>query len=93
MKGKENKASIHFALSHDIGSLSKILSILSFYEINLTKIQSMPIIGKDWEYQFYVDVEIKDHDLYAQAIEAIKPFTSDLGILGEYSRGKSIINI
>jgi prephenate dehydratase len=88
-----NKASIHFALSHTIGSLSKILSILSFYEINLSKIQSMPVIGGDWEYQFYVDVEFNDAALYRQSLEAIKPFTSDLGILGEYKRGKSIINV
>jgi prephenate dehydratase len=88
-----NKASLHFALSHKIGSLSKILSILSFYEINLSKIQSMPIIGGDWEYQFYVDVEFTDYNLYIQSVEAIKPFTSDLGVLGEYRRGKSIINV
>jgi prephenate dehydratase len=83
-----NKASIHFALAHKIGSLSKILSILSYYEINLTKIQSMPIIGKDWEYQFYVDVEIEDYSLYQKSLEAIKPFTSNLGILGEYQKGR-----
>jgi len=88
-----NKASLHFALSHSIGSLSKILSILSYYEINLSKIQSMPIIGEDWEYQFYIDVEIADYKLYLQSVEAIKPFTSDLGILGEYKRGKSIVNV
>jgi prephenate dehydratase len=88
-----NKSSVHFALSHKIGSLSKILSILSFYDINLSKIQSMPIMGKDWEYQFYIDVEFSDYELYMQSIEAIKPFTSDLGILGEYRRGKSILNI
>jgi len=88
-----NKASLHFALSHKIGSLSKILSILSYYDINLSKIQSMPIIGEDWEYQFYVDVEIADYELYLQSFEAIKPFTSDLGILGEYTRGKSIVNV
>jgi prephenate dehydratase len=87
-----NKSSVHFALSHKIGSLSKILSILSFYEINLSKIQSMPIMGKDWEYQFYIDVEFSDYELYNQSIEAIRPFTSDLGILGEYKRGKSIVN-
>ncbi len=87
-----NKASVHFALSHKIGSLSKILSILSYYEINLSKIQSMPIMGKDWEYQFYIDVEFTDYELYTQSIEAIRPFTSDLGILGEYIRGKSIVN-
>lgn len=89
--GMINKASIHFALAHKIGSLSKILSILSYYEINLSKIQSMPIIGKDWEYQFYVDVEIGDYSLYQKALEAVKPFTSNFGILGEYQKGRSIL--
>jgi len=85
-----NKASITFALAHKIGGLSKVLSILSFYDINLAKVQSMPIIGKDWEYQFFVDVEIENYNLYTQAVEAIKPFTSDLQILGEYMKGKLI---
>jgi prephenate dehydratase len=89
--GVINKASIHFALAHKIGSLSKILSILSYYDLNLTKIQSMPIIGKDWEYQFYVDIEIEDYSLYQKSLEAIKPFTSNLGILGEYQKGRSIL--
>jgi prephenate dehydratase len=86
-----NKTSIHFALAHKIGSLSKILSILSYYNINLTKIQSMPILGKDWEYQFYVDLLFDDYKIYKQSLDAIKPFTSDLGILGEYLKGKSIL--
>jgi len=88
---KVNKASIFFDLSHEIGSLSKILSILSYYNINLTKIQSMPIMGKDWEYQFYVDVTFDKYDIYKQSLEAIRPFTSHLGILGEYSKGKTVI--
>jgi prephenate dehydratase len=86
-----NKSSITFAIAHKIGGLSKVLSILSFYNINLTKIQSMPIIGKDWEYQFFIDVEIDDYKFYTQAIEAIKPFTRDLHILGEYLKGKSLM--
>ncbi|MBN2482471.1 MAG: prephenate dehydratase [Bacteroidales bacterium] len=85
-----NKASLTFALAHKIGCLSKVLSILSYYEINLAKVQSMPIIGKDWEYQFYVDVEIDNYYFYKQAIEAIRPFTQDLQILGEYIKGKTI---
>jgi prephenate dehydratase len=85
-----NKASIYFALAHEIGSLSKILSIFSFYNINLTKIQSMPIMGKDWEYQFYVDVTFKDYKIYHQAIDAVRPFTSDLGIMGEYEKGNTV---
>jgi prephenate dehydratase len=85
-----NKASVYFALAHEIGSLSKILSILSFYNINLTKIQSMPIMGKDWEYQFYVDLTFKDYRIYHQAIDAVRPFTSDLGIMGEYEKGNTV---
>ncbi|MBN2215523.1 MAG: prephenate dehydratase [Bacteroidales bacterium] len=86
-----NKASISFALAHKIGCLSKVLSILSYYGINLAKIQSMPIIGQDWEYQFYVDVEIDDYPMYKQSLEAIRPFTDGLQILGEYLKGKTII--
>lgn len=86
-----NKASLTFALAHKIGGLSKVLSILSFYDINLAKVQSMPIIGEDWEYQFFIDVEIDNYRLYYQAIEAIRPFTSNLQILGEYLKGKSIM--
>jgi prephenate dehydratase len=90
-KKEVNKASIYFTVAHRFGSLSKILSILSYYEINLAKIQSMPIPGKDWEYMFYVDVEINDYDMYQKSLEAIRPFTPALGILGEYRKGKSVI--
>ena len=86
-----NKSSICFSLAHEIGSLSKILSILSYYDMNLSKVQSLPIIGKDWEYQFYVDMEFKNHKLYRQSLDAIKPFTGDFGILGEYTKGKKIL--
>jgi len=86
-----NKSSMHFALAHEIGSLAKILSIFSFFNINLTKIQSLPIVGKEWEYFFYVDVEFIDYKIYQQALNSIKPFTSALGILGEYHKGKSIM--
>lgn len=87
-----NKASIYFTVVHQFGSLSKVLSILSYYEINLAKIQSMPIPGKDWEYMFYVDVEINDMDMYRKSLEAIRPFTPSLRVLGEYRKGKSVID-
>ncbi len=87
-----NKASLYFTVAHKFGSLSKILSILSYYEINMAKIQSMPIPGKDWEYMFFVDVEINDYDMYKKSLEAIRPFTPSLGILGEYKNGKSNLN-
>lgn len=88
-KGKINKASLVFSLPHEEGSLSKILSILSFYNINLTKIQSTPVIGHMWEYMFYIDLTFDDTVRYKQSLEAIKPLTANLKILGEYAQGKS----
>ena len=84
-----NKASMVFTLPHTEGSLSQVLSILSFYNINLTKIQSLPIIGREWEYQFYVDVAFNDYLRYKQSIAAITPLTKELKTLGEYAEGKS----
>ena len=84
-----NKASLVFTLPHAEGSLSQVLSILSFYRINLTKIQSLPIIGREWEYQFYVDVVFDNLLRYKQSVAAITPLTKELKILGEYEDGKS----
>lgn len=90
-KHEADKASIVFSLPHKEGSLSQVLSILSFYNINLTKIQSLPIIGREWEYLFYVDVAFTDYLRYHQSIDAIIPLTKELKILGEYKDGKSTI--
>lgn len=81
---KANKASLVFSLPHEEGSLSQVLSILSFYKINMTKIQSLPIIGREWEYMFYVDVTYDSLTRYRQSIDAIIPLTRELKILGEY---------
>ncbi len=81
---KANKASLVFSLPHEEGSLSQVLSILSFYKINLTKIQSLPIIGHEWEYLFYVDVAYDNLTRYRQSVDAIVPLTKELTILGEY---------
>ena len=79
-----NKANIVFSLPHQEGSLSQILSIFTFYRINLTKIQSLPIIGREWEYMFYVDVTFDDYTRFHQSIDAVRPLTKELTILGEY---------
>ena len=83
-KENVNKASIEFTLPHTNGALSKVLTILSFYEINLSKIQSLPIIGREWEYRFYVDLTFNSYVRYYQAIEAVRPLISDFKTLGEY---------
>lgn len=90
-RSKINKANIVFSLPHSEGSLSKVLSIFSFYNINLTKIQSLPIIGREWEYMFYVDVMFNDYLRYKQSIDAVTPLTKALKILGEYAEGESTI--
>lgn len=79
-----DKANIVFSLPHQEGSLSQILSIFTFYRINLTKIQSLPIIGREWEYMFYVDVTFDDYTRFHQSIDAVRPLTRELTILGEY---------
>lgn len=79
-----NKSSIVFTLPHTQGALSKVLTILSFYDINLSKIQSLPIIGREWEYRFYVDLTFNSYVRYRQAIDAVRPLMNDFKILGEY---------
>ena len=85
-----NKSSLVFVLPHSEGSLSRVLSVLSFYDINLTRIQSLPILGREWEYQFYIDLTFTDYNRYKQSIEAIMPLVANLKILGEYSKGKNL---
>jgi prephenate dehydratase len=86
-----NKASLVFSLPHEEGSLSQVLSILSFYKQNLTKIQSLPLIGKEWQYMFYVDLAFDDYTRYSQSLDAIAPLTKELKILGEYQDGRQTI--
>ena len=83
-KTKVNKASMCFTLSHTPGSLAHVLTILSFYGMDLTRIQSLPIPGQEWQYFFYVDIKFDDHLRYEQALAAVRPLMEDLNILGEY---------
>ena len=82
---KINKASLVFTLPHTQGSLAKILTIFSFYDINLSKIQSIPIIGREWEYRFFINLTFDDVVRYRQSIDAVRPLIRDFRILGEYS--------
>lgn len=79
-----DKASIVFTLPHTQGALSKVLTILTFYEMNMSKIQSMPIIGREWEYRFYVDLTFDSYSRYMKAIDAVRPLITDFKTLGEY---------
>ena len=87
-KELKNKASISFSVKHETGCLSNVLSIFSFYNINLSKIQSIPIIGHEWEYHFLVDFVYDDYEVYQQSLTAIKPLTAELQVLGEYAKAE-----
>lgn len=86
IKNEADKASLVFSLSHKKGSLSMVLSVLSFYDINLTKIQSLPVLGQEWQYLFYIDLTFDDYVRYKQSIDAITPLTEQLKVLGEYKK-------
>lgn len=81
-----DKISVVFTVPHEEGALSKVLTILTFYDINLTMLQSMPVVGHEWEYRFYADLTFNDAQRCTQALTAVKPLTSDFKILGIYRK-------
>ncbi|RMF29479.1 MAG: prephenate dehydratase [Bacteroidetes bacterium] len=84
----EEKVSICFSLDHEVGSLYKVLAVLAAYQVNLTKIQSAPIVGRHWEYRFYIDFVLEGKVSWEQALEAIQPLTHELKVMGVYEKGK-----
>jgi prephenate dehydratase len=83
-----NKASISFQVRHQPGSLSDALSIFARHSVNLTKIQSVPILGQPYQYAFHVDLEWQDSNNYNTAISEVLRHVSGLSVYGEYKRGK-----
>lgn len=83
-----NKVSISFHLDNQPGSLAQVLSTFNYFRFNLTKIQSMPVVGKEWEYYFHIDLEYEDADLLNKCLKAIEHYISAFKILGAYKRGK-----
>jgi len=84
---RSDKAMVCFSLPHKVGSLSQVLSVLAFYQISLTKIQSLPIVGRPWEYMFHIDLIYSDYERYRQALDAIRPLTEGLEVVGEFRHG------
>ncbi len=87
-----NKASLCFEVGHYYGALANVLNTFAENKINLTKIQSVPIIGKPNEYTFHVDVEWDSVVNYEKALHAILKNVSSLSVLGEYERGELAIH-
>jgi len=85
---ESNKASLSFEVAHEVGSLADVLTVFKNHKINLTKIQSIPIIGKPNEYSIHVDVEWSRRESYDDAIREILRQVKNLNILGEYKKAK-----
>jgi prephenate dehydratase len=83
-----DKVSMSFSVSHESGSLARVLSVLNAYKINLTKIQSTPIIGRPWQYRFYVDFELHSAITLSEALAGIGPITQELRVQGIYTAGE-----
>lgn len=89
-EAENNTAAICFELGHKPGSLVDVLSVFKQESINLTKIQSLPILGKPYEYSFYVDLEWSDRKKYDRALNTILKIVSNLSILGEYKHDETL---
>ncbi|MGB0146065.1 MAG: prephenate dehydratase [Flavobacteriaceae bacterium] len=67
-----NKASLKFQLGHEVGSLGRALGILSDHDINLTKIQSLPVLGMNWRYAFFIDVTFDNRSNFDRALAELQ---------------------
>jgi prephenate dehydratase len=85
-----NKASICFQVGNAIGTLSKVLNIFSEEKINLSKIQSMPVLGKRNDYNFYIDIEWNNVEQYDRALRKVLKYTVNFNIMGEYVKNDEV---
>jgi len=85
-----NKASVNFHTDHSRGSLARVLTKIAEGGINLSKLQSFPIPGTEWEYSFHADMEFEDLEQFRRVIESIKLITAELKIYGTYKKGVTV---
>lgn len=88
-KNQINKASLKFMTDHKRGSLATVLNVMSDCRLNLTKIQSLPVIETPWKYAFFVDITFDDYEDYDKAKNILKLMTYDFKVLGEYKNARS----
>ncbi len=83
-----NKASIRFITDHKRGSLATVLNVMSDCNLNLTKIQSLPIIETPWKYAFFVDVTFEAYENFSKAKALLAIMSEDFKVLGEYKNAR-----
>lgn len=88
-KNEIDKASLKFELDQEHGNLASVLNILNDCNLNLTKIQSLPIIEFPWKYSYFIDVTFKTYSEYEKAKDILEIITQELKVLGEYKNGRS----
>jgi len=86
-----NKASVQFTVNNTKGSLAKILTIIAEQGINLSKLQSMPIAGTNFQYAFHVDMEFDSRDQLENTLQAINHLTDIIKLLGVYQSGYKVL--
>ncbi len=79
-----NKASLRFITDHKRGSLATVLNVMSDCKLNLTKIQSLPVIETPWKYAFFVDVTFTAYEDFSKAKSLLDIMTEEFKVLGEY---------
>lgn len=82
-----NKASINFKTIHKEGALARVLGVIAIHKVNLSKLQSFPIPGSDFKYQFHADMEFDNIKTFHRVIEKITPLTEGIKIYGIYKKG------
>ncbi|MCW5516089.1 prephenate dehydratase [Muriicola sp. Z0-33] len=87
-KEQINKASLRFITDHKRGSLATVLNVMSDCNLNLTKIQSLPIIETPWKYAFFVDVTFETYEHFAKAKSLLDIMSEEFKVLGEYKNAR-----
>ncbi len=87
-----NKASIYLRVPHQKGSLVQVLQIISEHDINLSKLQSYPVLGEVNTYYFHLDLEFDDLDDYEDCIEELQEVTTMIEVIGLYEKDEIIFN-
>lgn len=82
-----NKASLKFVLENKKGSLLSVLNILRDYDLDMSKIQSVPVVDVPWKYAFFIDVLFRDEEELQKVIEILGGITRELKVLGIYKNG------
>jgi len=83
-KEEINKTSLRFITDHKRGSLATVLNVMSDCNLNLTKIQSLPVIETPWKYAFFVDVTFDEYEYFSKAKALLEIMSEDFTVLGEY---------